>query len=374
MSDLFWTAAALGLAGILLLGGSLVFLGLRLARQAGARDGMETRDDESLEPEDLPLATLPDPQGGPETGGLSATLELDELLSQILETASALPGIDAAAITVESEGFPSVVAARGLSPEEAARQSLQWPTDHPRTVVMEYGAHDTESAPDGGAIRGRLVLPLARDDEVPVGSLTVLWRDPNGKPSDQEVSALEKLATAAVPALGIACRLEALRQLAYTDPLTGMHNYRFFHETLGREATRSHRYDRDLSLILLDLDDFKTINDQFGHLKGDAVLAEVAGRTRSVVRGTDIPCRVGGDEFAIILPESTVADAQELYRRLRSALDASPFGPAGYVQISAGIVGLRSEEDGTVLLDRADKALYRAKQAGRGQAFAEQNT
>src|SRR2546429_9415912 len=98
------------------------------------------------------------------------------------------------------------------------------------------------------------------------------------------------------------------RQPAVRDALPGPHNRRFFHETLARECARAHRYERKLSLIVFDLDDFKDVNDRIGHLAGDSVLAEAAERVRDVVRTADIACRVGGDEFAVILPESAIED------------------------------------------------------------------
>ena len=118
--------------------------------------------------------------------------------------------------------------------------------------------------------------------------------------------------------------------------------------------------------MVLDLDDFKSINDRIGHLAGDGVLAEAAERLRDVVRSADVACRVGGDEFAIILPESTVADADGLYRRLQSAMAKRPVGQAGRLAVSAGIAELRPDDDAVTFFERADEALYAAKSAGKG--------
>ena len=135
---------------------------------------------------------------------------------------------------------------------------------------------------------------------------------------------LEELALRAGPAIENARRFQEARQLADIDALTGLHNYRFFHETLAREVARAHRYDRRLALVVFDVDDFKAVNDRVGHLAGDAVLAAAAQRVLSAVRGADIACRVGGDEFAVILPESTRGDAEALYERLESAMTKHP--------------------------------------------------
>src|SRR5205085_514059 len=96
------------------------------------------------------------------------------------------------------------------------------------------------------------------------------------------------------PALDNAKRFREARQLADLDDLTGLHNRRYFHETLAREVARAQRYDRELALIVFDLDDFKAVNDRIGHLAGDSVLADAAARVRDVVRSADIACRVAG--------------------------------------------------------------------------------
>src|SRR4029453_13008616 len=105
------------------------------------------------------------------------------------------------------------------------------------------------------------------------------------------------------------------RLLADLDRLTGLHNRRYFHEMLAREVARAQRYGRALALVVFDLDDFKSINDRLGHLAGDAVLAETAERARGVVRSADIPCRVGGDEFAVLLPQASGREEDLLSQR-----------------------------------------------------------
>src|SRR5919108_300042 len=112
------------------------------------------------------------------------------------------------------------------------------------------------------------------------------------------------------------------------------------------------------------------INDRIGHLAGDGVLAEVAERVRTVVRSADIACRVGGDEFGIILPESTLADAEQLSHRMQAAVASEPIGDAGTLQLSAGAAELQPEDDATRFFERADDALYRAKESGKAEVVA----
>jgi diguanylate cyclase (GGDEF)-like protein len=200
--------------------------------------------------------------------------------------------------------------------------------------------------------------------------LSVFSRGEPGIFSDEQLHALEDLASRAGPAIENARRFREARQLADLDALTGLHNRRYFHETLARECARAQRYNRRLALLVLDLDDFKAINDQIGHLAGDNVLAEVAGRIKEVVRSADIACRVGGDEFAVILPESALEDADQLYRRLQTKISSAPLAQAGRLLLSAGIAELRPSDDAVAFFQRADDALYRAKEAGKGRVVA----
>jgi diguanylate cyclase (GGDEF)-like protein len=201
-----------------------------------------------------------------------------------------------------------------------------------------------------------------------VGMLTVFTRSPSGSFATERRQELEELAERAGPAIENARRFREARQLADLDALTSLHNRRYFHETLAREVARAHRYDRRLALIVFDLDDFKAINDRIGHLAGDAVLAEAADVVRSVVRSADIACRVGGDEFAVILPESGMQEAEQLYSRLQEALEQRPIGGAGRIRLSAGVAELARADDARTFFERADEALYGAKEAGKGRA------
>jgi diguanylate cyclase (GGDEF)-like protein len=206
-------------------------------------------------------------------------------------------------------------------------------------------------------------------ESAPIGFIAIYSRSPSHNFEEEMIRELEELAKRAGPAIENAWRFREARQLADLDALTGLHNRRYFHETLAREVARAQRYSRLLALIVFDLDDFKAINDRIGHLSGDAVLAEIAERVRDVVRTADIACRVGGDEFAVILPESSTADADQLYHRLRGAVSSRPVGQAGRLFLSAGIADLLPDDDPTSFFERADEALYRAKELGKGQVF-----
>jgi diguanylate cyclase (GGDEF)-like protein/PAS domain S-box-containing protein len=158
---------------------------------------------------------------------------------------------------------------------------------------------------------------------------------------------------------------EMLAALASTDELTELPNYRSFHERLCSEIERATRHGRELSLVLLDIDDFKSINDEYGHPVGDAVLTDTARRLTVQLRTGDLVARIGGEEFAWLLPETDAASARSVADRAREAIEDEPFELAGTVTISAGVCSLRESGDAESLLKFADIALYGAKEAGR---------
>ncbi|MGZ6729586.1 MAG: GGDEF domain-containing protein, partial [Gaiellaceae bacterium] len=218
-------------------------------------------------------------------------------------------------------------------------------------------------------VHSGLAVPVP-GETASIGFLAVYSRSSDHRFAEEEIRELEELAQRAGPAIENARRFREARQLADLDALTGLHNRRYFHETLAREVSRAHRYGRKLALVVFDLDDFKAINDRIGHLSGDAVLAETADRVRDVVRSADVACRVGGDEFAVILPESSTGDADQLYHRLLGAISNRPVGQAGRLSVSAGIAQLAEDDDPTTFFERADEALYRAKEHGKAQVVA----
>ncbi len=298
-------------------------------------------------------------------GELASSMDLDEVLRRTLDAAAAIPGSDAALITVVGPDGETLTRASGLSEGEV--EELQ-PGPAPagrrlRALSLTYADAAQEK---GAPVRHGLAAPVQVDGRT-VGLLCVFSRRPEQGFAAGAEADLADLAGRAGPALENALRFREVRQQADMDAHTGLHNRRYFHETLAREVARAHRYERPLALVIFDLDDFKAVNDRLGHLAGDAVLAQVGERVRHVVRSADIPCRVGGDEFAIILPESTLKDAEQLYARLQAQMAARPIAEAGKLHISGGIAELRPQDDAVSLFERADDALYRAKEAGKGR-------
>jgi diguanylate cyclase (GGDEF)-like protein len=300
-------------------------------------------------------------------GELGASLDLDEVLARTLEAGGAIPGADAALVSIR-DGATPIVATMGLSAGEAQRQVVSGPPDghEARAISISYQYPPGVEAAE--LIHSGLAVPVSGQADT-VGFVAVYSRSRGYRFEEETIRELEELAKRAGPAIENARRFREARQLADLDALTGLHNRRYFYETLAREVARAHRYGRQLALIVFDLDDFKSINDRIGHLAGDGVLAEMAQRVRDVVRSADVPCRVGGDEFAVILPESTSSDGDLLYRRLLAAVSSQPVGPAGRLLLSAGIAELQADDDPTTFFERTDEALYRAKELGKGQVF-----
>jgi diguanylate cyclase (GGDEF)-like protein/PAS domain S-box-containing protein len=164
---------------------------------------------------------------------------------------------------------------------------------------------------------------------------------------------------------------EELRALSITDSLTGIHNRRYFQDRLRAEMARLNRTSGTLSVIMLDIDHFKRINDQHGHAVGDGVLQELCRRISQRLRRTDVFCRLGGEEFMVLCPNTDGEQAYGLAMELWQSLRNLPMEPVGIVTASFGVASWRVDEGIDGLLLRADSAVYVAKQAGRDRVQAE---
>jgi diguanylate cyclase (GGDEF)-like protein len=291
---------------------------------------------------------------------IGTTIDLDDALGSTLEAAASLPKVDAAVVELEPTGDEDerLLGSVGFDEEGAVRIFTGTPDRRdPRAVELSYFYSEEEGA---GAVHEALGVPLVTHSGR-IGWLGVFSRDPEARFGEEDRRRLEELAERVAPAIENARRFREARRLADLDALTGLHNRRFFHETLAREVDRAQRYQRRLSLVLVDVDGFKEINDRIGHLAGDAVLAEIGSRIRQVVRSADIPCRVGGDELAVIVPEIEVGQARRLVGRIQAAVSSQPIVRAGRVRVSAGVADLQPNDSPTTFFERADESLYEAK-------------
>lgn len=163
-----------------------------------------------------------------------------------------------------------------------------------------------------------------------------------------------------------------LKRLAQTDMLTGLYNRTKLDELLRHEFERARRYGRPLALVLLDIDRFKTVNDELGHLMGDKVLQAIARTALENIRLTDRLGRWGGEEFLVICPETTLAEALVAAERIRLGVAAAAFPSGRKHSLSAGVAALTPEDSVDSLLQRADTALYQAKNSGRDRVCVSQ--
>jgi len=164
--------------------------------------------------------------------------------------------------------------------------------------------------------------------------------------------------------------MQELQEQAITDPLTGLHNTRYLRELLPREMLRAKRKDNPLAAIMIDVDHFKRVNDSLGHEAGDEVLKELGALFKKSIRGSDIACRYGGEEFAIILADATSEGARRKAEDIRAAVKGLELHhggkPIGGLTVSLGVALFPYHADqATTLLRKADEALYQAKDTGR---------
>lgn len=228
------------------------------------------------------------------------------------------------------------------------------------------------------AITSLIVIPVVLFDQN-VGSLFLRAARGKGPFDVREVNFCEIVAETAANALERAYLFESIQRanerlehLAITDGLTGLYNHRYFRERLEEEFERARRYDLPLSCLILDVDDFKGLNDTFGHLLGDSVLREIALRTTHKVRKSDTVARYGGEEFVVIMPQTGRKGAEAEGNRIRREIAARPFEGLPddvRVTVSAGVSVFDKETmlDCEALIRSADGALYEAKRSGKNR-------
>jgi diguanylate cyclase (GGDEF)-like protein len=239
-----------------------------------------------------------------------------------------------------------------------------------RDAVVE---REVSKAPDyiagcDGA-EGEICLPLISFGE-PLGVL-VLDSARTDAFESQDVKALQAVADICATAIQNARHFERARSLANLDGLTGIYNRRYFEERVADEMLRAVRYKSTFSVVMLDIDSFKKLNDEFGHLLGDEVLRQFAQIFTQNLRKVDIACRYGGEEFAIVLPETDGAKAVKVAEKLRQITEQWRFpGVPRPVTISAGIAEFRRNgHTRDEVVGAADAALYAAKQQGRNRVI-----
>lgn len=313
---------------------------------------------------------------------VSKSLDLEEVLQRAVEKVSWLNRTEGAVIHLLDDGTDRLVPAasygipspiiEGLIPCRPGQSVADWFAETGE-LFLEVGntATDPCAGDESAAWRSMVVVPLRAAGKM-VGTLGTGNVTPR-RFSPEEVALLHAIANQ----LGVAivnARLHAeMQRLSQIDPLTGLYNRRGLDERMQVEILRAKRYRHPLSVVMIDIDQFKSYNDAYGHLEGDIILKQVAELLRNHVRETDVVARYGGEEFLLLLPETTAAAAQEVAEKIRAAVSVQLFPHAGTppeskLTISLGVSTSSADlSEARELIYKADHALYGAKQAGRNR-------
>ncbi len=316
---------------------------------------------------------------------INSSLDLDQVLDHILDNVDKVVPHDAANIAlVDAYGVARFLKVKGY--ERFGTRELVLSIEHrvediPNLKKMAESGKaaicpDTWADPDwikdlpgSGWIRSFIGAPIKQKNKL-LGFLNLDAAAPNFFKTDH-LSRLQALADQAAIAIENAQLFKEMEQLAITDSLTGLYNRRFFFAFAENEIERSKRYNKNLSIIMMDIDHFKDVNDRFGHLIGDQVLKEIADICLSILRKVDVMCRFGGEEFTVLLPETERAEAVHAAERMCTAIACSRLKTENgdvAVSVSIGVVELdKSHTTLEKLLALADKALYSAKETGRNR-------
>ena len=305
--------------------------------------------------------------------GVNATLEPSKIADVIVDRgATWVPAPCWAVVSADLSGQLSVLAERGLTPEmgPAVQAIATWVMHRNQEFVTADLTRDARVAdPAVGAV---VAFPLSCRGRR-VGALVALDRVPSAREprlSDSMLRAVRILLEPASVALDNALLLKRAEALSVTDDLTHLYNSRYLNLVLRRETKRASRSGRPLSLLFIDLDGFKEVNDTHGHLFGSRALVEAAAVIRSSARETDVVSRFGGDEFALVLPDTGGEGAYAVGERIRERIAAHRFltgdGLDIHLTVSVGVATLpdvaNSSEE---LVQAADKAMYRVKDSGK---------
>ena len=283
----------------------------------------------------------------------------------------------------DPEGFSLLLADEGIlrvayrrqgerrdTHQAAADPSLvRWLQEEKRGLCWRRDEQTMAFSPLIPQTRSALIAPMLIDQRV-AGALVVESRKPSSF-DEHQLSVLTTVAQQAAAALDSAQH----QQRATIDSLTGFFLRDYFFQRLEEEQRRARRYSGRFALLMLDLDGFKSINDRHGHLAGDRYLRSAAAAIRAQLRGADMPCRYGGDEFSLLLPETGLRGASTIAERIREAVARLEIDADGAQLRSTVSIGLaafpdHSTEDAKGLMRRADEALYRAKRAGRDRVVS----
>ncbi len=315
-------------------------------------------------------------------GAAARADDLDGLLETIASALGRLFPVDGASLGLLEDGM--IVVREVLRHGEAVRREGQrLPADRSHLMgwVIESCAplwrndvtselRFAESFP-GAGLRSDMTIPLRVRGQV-VGAFRVGCRRRHAFDLE-DFEALQRCADLTAVAVETQRLLLATRKLAEMDGLTGVYNHRYFLGLLAQEVERARRADRPVALLMIDIDDFKMVNDTHGHPAGDRALRHVAQAVARLLRRSDVVARYGGEEFVAILPEASLAAAMEVAEKIRAGVENTPLALPSLprplrIRISVGVASIPEDATGEAgLVEAADRALYRAKRSGKNR-------
>ena len=327
------------------------------------------------------------------SSAISSTLELEPILQSAVEEVGRALNARTAAVVLWQEGTnlpesmsiyerpedldddnspdAGTLAAQSESAgnDQKTNHPTAWTSEHATTGPLpgssrELAKEDEQKHP---VASGSLEVPISYRNTV-IGMLVIEDDVASRNWEDEEMLMVKTVCDQLSVAISHARLFQQVQMQAMTDALTGLYNHRYFQERLERETKLADRNNEQVSLILLDLDHLKHINDSHGHRSGDAALCHVASMMRSAVREVDISARYGGEEFVVILPKCNRESAIDVAERLRESIASTPVERMGQVTASIGVAtypsGAKNKEE---LIEMADRAMYLAKAAGRNR-------
>ena len=304
---------------------------------------------------------------------VNSSLALEEVLNVALIHAGEIMGAVAGAMYLVKSGTAEMQREASYKLKSRDRGSIRPLDDEPfrsavvamRPMVVRLDEHTAPALEGGGHPLHALVVPVQRSGQL-MGAMELYLNESRDLTVDQK-DLLNGVASQAAIAIRHAQLFQTHEENARTDELTGLPNRRALAQRFLQEMQRARRHHNGISFLMLDLDHFKAVNDNYGHLNGDAVLAELATIFTAGARESDVCARYGGEEFAMILHETSAAGALAVAERIRSKVEAATFSGGVKVTISIGVATTADPDMFTSLLERADRALYTAKQSGRNQ-------
>lgn len=308
---------------------------------------------------------------------LNTTLDLETVKSKAVEAVRKLLNVEAGSLLLLEHQSGDLIfdVAQGEKGEQIHLLHIPkgtgiagWVAEHGEPLIIPDVRSDARffsgvDSSSGYVTRDLLCVPVS-SKERRIGVLQAVNRR-GGKFDQDDLVILQALANQ----VALAIENAQLYLESVTDGLTGLYHHKFFVLRLGEELDRCRRYREGLSLVMLDIDFFKKVNDTYGHLGGDLVLTEIAALLKKCVRQSDISARYGGEEFALLLPYASLEQATQVGERIRAAVEATTFNGIA-VTISIGIAFYSGEEEEVTreeLIGAADQALYRAKDNGRNR-------